>query len=730
MRHWKAVPAWIAAVALAVPGGARADWTSWRGPGQDGVSPETGLVSSWSPAGENVVWKAEIVGRSTPVAIGGRVCVQGRVGETVDRQEVVACYDAATGARRWEHRFPVYNTTVPFNRVGWPSPAADPETGNLYVHGVAGQLIAFDPQGTIVWSRFLTEEFGRLSGYGGRTQTPVIDGDQLLLSSVSSGWGKHAAPRNRYFAFDKRTGDVLWIATPGGMPADFNHQSVPVVAEIAGRRMVVAGDADGWIYALDVRTGEKLWGFQLSQRGINSTVLVVGDRVFAAHSEENVDDALMGRVVCIDGTGRGDVTKTHEVWRVNELGVGFPSPTRHDGRLYVVDNSANLVALDMATGKQLWQHSLGTVGKGSPVVADGKLYVPETNGRFHILAPGPEGVRALDEDELHVADGRYAELYGSPAVAYGRIYLATEGGLFCIGDKSKPFPAPAKHAAPAPARGEGAVAALLVVPAEVLMRAGEAVAFEVRGFDAQGRPLGARAATGWKLAGLAGSIEGGRFVPTGAGAQAGEIEITVDGKSAVARVRVVPDLPWSEDFEAYAAGKVPPTWIGAAGKFEVREVDGNKVLVKPFRDKGLLRNDVFLGASTLSGYTIEADVMGAQQGRRRTDIGLIASGYGLDLMGNHQRLQLASWPSENRVSAELPFPWEMGRWYRMKLRVDVEGGRGLVRGKVWPRGEEEPADWTIAVEDPYPVPAGSPGLTGYSPADILYDNLKVRVNSQ
>jgi hypothetical protein len=72
----------------------------------------------------------------------------------------------------------------------------------------------------------------------------------------------------------------------------------------------------------------------------------------------------------------------------------------------------------------------------------------------------------------------------------------------------------------------------------------------------------------------------------------------------------------------------------------------------------------------------------------------------------------------------------MGKWYHVKLRVDVDGERALVRGKVWPRGVKEPAAWTITVEDPYPIESGSPGLVAYSPADALFDNIKVTVNEQ
>ena len=722
-------------VAVAATPVAAAEWTDWRGPAHQGVSSETGLVSSWSTQGENLIWMAPFIGRSTPVVFDGRVCAGGRVGEGIGRQEVVACYDAASGRKLWEHRFNVYNTTVPFNRVGWASLAADPETGYVYAHGVAGQLHAYDREGEIVWSYFLTEEFGHLSGYGGRTQTPLVEGDQLILSFVSSGWGKQAAPRHRYFSFDKRTGELLWVSTPGNFPYDMNTQSAVVPAEIKGRRVLLSGNADGWIYALSATTGEKIWGFQLSKRGINSTVLAAGDRVYASHSEENIDDSTMGRVVCIDGTGKGDVTATHEVWRINELSAGFPSPAYLDGRLYAVDNSANLYSIDAATGETHWTHDLGTVGKGSPVLADGKLYVAETNGRFHIVEPGKDGARSLDVDELKSEGDRYAEIYGSPAIAYGRVYFTTEGGLYCLGDKAGglsskgtvPERGQAKKKASVPIRGKPAK--IHVVPAEVLIGNGESVEFEARAFDATGRPLGTRKAK-WSLGGLTGEIDkAGRFAAEdGSRSEAGTVTARVGDLEGRARVRVIPDLPWAEDFESYDAGKVPPTWIGAAKKYEVQEKDGNKVLAKLYRPKGLLRNALYMGPSSLRNYTIEADVMGAQKGRRKTDVGLIAGGYTLDLMGNHQRIQLRSWPSEERMAQEVDFAWEMGAWYHMKLRVDVSEDKALVRGKVWPVAATEPADWSITVEDPLPIAGGSPGLVGYSPADVYYDNVKVTVN--
>ncbi len=729
-------PATLVTVALLTLAGlgatplAAAEWTHWRGDGFQGESRETGLVSNWSPEGENLIWKAEFIGRSTPVVLDGQVCVIGRIGEGVDRQERVACFDADDGSLRWEDRFNVYQTTVPFNRVGWASLAADAETGNVYAHGVAGQLIAYDRDGKVLWSHFLAEEVGRLSGYGGRTQTPLVDGDQLIINFVCTSWGSLGPLRHRYYSFDKRTGELLWISTPGGMPADFNTQSNPVIAQIAGQRVIVAGNADGWVYAMKAGTGEKIWGFHLSKRGLNSTVLVHDNRVYASHSEENVDEGKMGRLVAIDATGSGDVTSTHELWRIDELAAGFPSPALSDGRLLVVDNSANLFAIDAASGEIAWTHELGTVGKGSPVVADGKIYVTETNGRFHILKPGKDGVTVLDVDELKSEGDRYAEIYGSPAIAYGRVYFATEGGVYCLGDKEKKLELPdAKREASAPESGKGPAVAARAVPGEVLIEPGESVRFEFRTFDDKGRLIGKQKAD-WSSNGLAGEFTAdGRFTADGSRRfQAGTLKAQVGELRAEARVRVVARLPWAWDFESLEEGKSPSHWIGARGKYVVGELDGNKVLVKAPRSRGLNRTSLYMGPSSMSNYTIQADVLGVKQGRRVPDIGLIAGGYILDLQGAHQKIEIRSWTAAMRMASSKEFSWETDRWYRMKLRVETGKKKATIRGKVWPRDAAEPDTWSITVDDPRPIGGGSPGLIGYSPTPLYYDNIKVTVN--
>ena len=117
--------------------------------------------------------------------------------------------------------------------------------------------------------------------------------------------------------------------------------------------------------------------------------------------------------------------------------------------------------------------------------------------------------------------------------------------------------------------------------------------------------------------------------------------------------------------------------------------------------------------------------MGTRKRRVRSDVGLVSHRYTLDLIGNHQRLQVRSWASDLRMAQTVNFAWAEDVWYTMKLKVEQEPDKTVVLGKVWKRGTDEPEDWTIRAEDPLPIRAGSPGIYGYSPTNVYYDNIKI-----
>ncbi len=731
-----AFAAWILGIASA----SAADWPSWRGPQQNGVSDETGLITSWSRDGakENLVWRDDFVGRSTPVVFDGRVCAFGRKGSGDDRAERVACWNAADGTKRWEVTLVPHNTTIPFNRAGWSSPTGDAETGNLYAQSSDGHLTCFDRDGHVVWQRALHEEQGRFSGYGGRTANPIVFEDLVIVNVISSSVLGYEMPSHRYYAFDKRTGEIAWTAAPGRAAADLNAQGNLVIATIAGREQMLSSAADGWIYSLEPRTGRKIWEFQLSKQHLNSTVVVDGNTVFATQGEENPKSGVMGAVVAIDATGSGNVTDTAQRWRVEELRAGFSSPTLHDGVLYVVDDSANLHALDAASGKALWPaFKLGTVGKGSPVWAEGRLYATEVNGRLSIVEVGRDGAKLVDRDEITMPSGRYAEIYGSVAIAGGRIFFTTEEGIYCLGDPTKPFVSAPPAAAPVIPAGSGEPATLALVPAEVLITPGAEVRLRARAFDALGRPLGAVTPASVSLEKLAGTLtpEG---VPSSAETtfraastsfQAGFVVAKLGELTAKARVRVIAPLPWREDFTSLPVGQPVPYWV-FGGRFKVAELDGEKVLNKYPAPTGLQRTRTYIGPASASDYTIVADLMSKRGGAERADMGLVNSGYTIELLGAQQTIQVSSWHSALRMARTVPFPWQGDVWYRVKLTVEPKGAHhALVRGKVWPRAEAEPKEWTIEVDDLYGVTEGAPGLYGYSPVDIYYDNLQLAPNA-
>ena len=101
---------------------------------------------------------------------------------------------------------------------------------------------------------------------------------------------------------------------------------------------------------------------------------------------------------------------------------------------------------------------------------------------------------------------------------------------------------------------------------------------------------------------------------------------------------------------------------------------------------------------------------------------------------HRQELRIVCWEtSPPRVDVGIPFKWDADVWYHMKLAVELRDGKGIVRGKVWPRGGPEPGKWTIEFVDPIPNPVGAPALYGYgtgiledSPgAEAFYDNVRV-----
>lgn len=735
----------VAALLLSLPvqgTPSASDWTDWRGPLRDGISPEKNLPVKWSPAGDNLAWKAPYGGRSGPIVMGDKLFLQNAVGSGETLQERVQCFNADNGKLLWEHRFNVYLSDVPPHRVGWASPVGDPSTGNIYVLGGGGPLIALSNDGKLLWERSLGEEFGLLTTHGGRTVSPIIEDETVIVSGITFGWGEHSRGAHRFMAFDKKTGETVWVSSPGGRPYDTTY-APPIVVNVNGTRLLIQGASDGSTYALKVGTGELVWKYVVSKRGLNTGVVVRGTTAIITHSEENLDSSEMGMIAAVDAAAKGEIGKEQIKWNVKGFQGGFSSPVIDGDRLYQIDNGANLAAFDIATGKQLWLQNLGTIQKASPVLADGKLYVGTENGKFFILKPSATGCEILDQDQL----GTEAEpepVLGSVAVSRGRVYLVTEKALYCIGKSKHPSPqSPSVKAAKmtdkelleVPSSMQATPAYIQVAPTELLLKPGETARLHARLFDASGRFI--REGLGletWSLEKLDGKVSAdGQFTAgKSAQAQAGLVKVTIGDLTGAARARVIPPLPWTENFDEYAVNTIPGHWVNAGLKYIVREVDGQKVLVKTTEGSSLLsRARAFFGPSNLSNYTVEVDIRATEKRRQMGDAGVVAQRYALILFGNSQKLHLEPWQPEVARTVVVPFAWKADTWYRVKLQVEtLSDGKVRARGKAWPTAEAEPAAWMIERVDPIPNLQGSPGIFGAAPAEIFFDNLKVYPNKQ
>ncbi|MDQ5846102.1 MAG: PQQ-like beta-propeller repeat protein [Acidobacteriota bacterium] len=705
------------------------DWAEWRGPARDGISAEKNLPARWSPNGDNLAWKAPYGGRSAPIVMGDRVYLQNSVGKGETLQERVVALNADTGKLIWEHRFNVYLSDVPPHRLGWPSPVGDPATGNVYVFGVGGNLIGLGRAGKVIWERSLGEDFGLLTTHGGRTVSPLIEGDLVIVSGVTFMWGQHGRGAHRFMAFDKRTGETVWISAPGGRPYDTTY-AAPIIVNINGTRLLIQGASDGVVHAIKAHTGEPVWKYEISKRGLNTGVVVHGTTAILTHSEENLDSNEMGMIVAVDATAKGELKPDQIKWRTYGWQGGFSSPVLDGDRVYQVDNGANIAAFDVTTGKQLWLKNLGTIQKASPVLADGKLYVGTENGKFFILKPSATGAEILDEDQLGTAALPEA-IIGSPAISNGRIYVVSDAHIYAIGKKSNSpsTQAPPVEGLPNPNRP---AAHVQVVPTELILKPGDKVSFRVRLFDAQGQFIREESAATWSLDQLKGSVANGQFTASSESiAQAGLVKAKVGDITGSASVRVFPQLPWSEGFDGFAVTTIPPTWVNSTMKFAVRELPGgNKVLVKTTEGSSLLsRARAYFGPSDFSNYTVEGDVFATVRRRQQGDAGVIAQRYVLALYGNSQMLHLEPWQPETARTVTVPFSWKPESWYRLKLQVEnLADGKTRARGKVWPAGEAEPANWMIERIDPIPNRQGAPGIFGNALAEIYFDNLKVYAN--
>ena len=745
-------------------------WLAWRGPQQNGTSLEKNLPEKLDP--KNPLWRVDFPGQSTPVIANGHVYIMGYLGEGPDLQEGISCFDAETGKLLWEKRYNDFLSDTIYLRYATSSPAVDPETGNVYMQGTQGILAALTADGKLLWQHSMMEKFGRLTFPNSRTASPIIDGNLVITRGITANWGKDGPAGDRFYAFDKKTGELVWSSSPGDRPKD-NSFSHPQLAWLDGKRVFYAATGDGSVVCVNARTGEPIWRVPLFRAGINATVLVHDSdkiiSIFGTPYEPGQMVALKIAHVTPTNAAAAPVVierSQAEIWS-NDLSTSTSSPILVGDRLYVVTEKGELNAVDANTGKILWHKKLGIEQRNACLLyADGKLYVPMlddpatktdggdagSTGALYVIKPTDTDGEILS----HIAlNGR---CFGTPVAYNGKIYIQTTRHLYCFGTKgdNKGLPPETVQGAwPKP----GPATQLQIIPSEVLLHNGQSASFRINELDAHGLTVQENIdpklvkwesfipPTALVKATMKGSFNAAGQIVAAADPvpSAGQFQATYNGLTGYIKGRVLSGLPIKEDFEGFALSNTttnsiePPTafaypplpWIGARFKFEVRDKDGTKAMTKTVDNKFFQRATVFIGDPDLKDYTIQADVMSEGNKRKMSEVGLVCQHYLIVLKGNDQKLEVNSNLERLRVPAvDAPsnFKWSPNVWYTLKARVDTKpDGTGVVRAKAWKRDEPEPAAWTIEVPHQTAHQYGAPGLFGFSPQDmrVFIDNVAV-----
>ena len=159
-----------------------------------------------------------------------------------------------------------------------------------------------------------------------------------------------------------------------------------------------------------------------------ATPVVYQDVVYIANGQDPEHGEGVGHMYAIDGTKRGDITKTGLVWHFDKIRRSISTAAIADGLLYVSDFSGYLHCLDVKTGQEYWNHDLLAAVWSSPFLIDGKVYIGDEDGDIVVMAHGKEK-KQLAEMNMGSA------VYGTIVPANGALFINNRSQLFAIANK-------------------------------------------------------------------------------------------------------------------------------------------------------------------------------------------------------------------------------------------------------------------------------------------------------
>ncbi|MBY0522225.1 MAG: PQQ-binding-like beta-propeller repeat protein [Gemmataceae bacterium] len=395
------------------------EWPGWRGPRGDGTSAENGIPTKWS-ASENVAWKTAIPGKghSSPSIWGDRVFVT-----TADEKagkHTLLCLDRKDGKVLWERtqdgKF--QKAIHKLNSHASSTPATDGKNVFVSFHDIPNFVVCcYDFDGKLIWKKS-PGEFHSVHGF---CSSPLLYKDMVILN------GDQDAPKGKekgtflydsyVVALDKATGAERWRTK---RPHNIRSYTPPVLIDVAGKKQVVFSGSLN-VASYDPDTGKQIWIVDNgpTEQFVSSLVYANG-LVFMTYGFPKKGYAA------IKPDGTGDVSATHVAYNFVRDGGYVPSPIAHGDYFYFVNDEGLASCVEAKTGKSQWKERLGKHHSASPVSSGEHLYFPDDYGVTWVLKAGPK-FEVVQKNDLG------EEVYASPAISRGQLFLRTNKGLYCIG---------------------------------------------------------------------------------------------------------------------------------------------------------------------------------------------------------------------------------------------------------------------------------------------------------
>jgi outer membrane protein assembly factor BamB len=384
------------------------DFPQFLGPNRDGRLNGPRLDTDWQAHPPRKLWRQPIgAGWSSFAVVGPYAVTQEQRGE----EELVVCYEVATGNVRWSH----WDKGRFGSMMDGIGPRATPTIaeGRVYTMGAEGRLNCLDgADGSLVWTHdVVAEHAANRRVQWGKSCSPLLVGELVVVSG--GGPDGHSL-----VAYHQVTGKLAWHA--GDDPSSY---SSPVLTTLDGVQQILIVNhhtpaepplgrpLEPSLVSHDPIDGRVLWSFSWvgDQPKVPQPVPLAGNRVLLGAGYG------IGCHMLRVARGEAGAWREETIWKHNRLKPKFTNLVVRDGFVYGLDDGKALVCLDLDDGTVKWKS--GRYGHGQVLLVNEVLLIQAEDGEVALVEAASE--RHHELARFQAIDGK---TWNNPALA-GRYLL-------------------------------------------------------------------------------------------------------------------------------------------------------------------------------------------------------------------------------------------------------------------------------------------------------------------